>query len=110
MHVDPRTRVSLLSRPKRLRSSVRIKWRVDIDKIDAGCGEFAQLIQIITAVDDARVDERGRLCRHFFSTVPKVGLLVNAPSMLWRADGAGLDCFPTLGDYAVSRFLDHLFK
>src|SRR5207247_10900713 len=72
MHVDPRTRVSLLSRPKRLRSSVRIKWRVDIDKIDAGCGEFAQLIQIITAVDDARVDERGRLCRHFFRLCRKL--------------------------------------
>ena len=54
--------------PKHLIVPVRIKWRVDVDKIDARGGEFSQLVEIITAVDDARVDERRGLCRHFFQS------------------------------------------
>src|SRR6266516_3477788 len=51
--------------PKHLVVAVRIKWRVDVAQIDARCWEFSQLIEIIAAVDNASVDERRRLCRHF---------------------------------------------
>jgi hypothetical protein len=42
--------------------TVRVEWRVDVDQIDARLGQLAQLIEIIAAVNDARIDERGGFC------------------------------------------------
>ena len=38
--------------------AVRVKRRVDVDQIDAAVGQLAQLIEVIAAVDNARVDQR----------------------------------------------------
>ncbi len=35
---------------------VRIKWRIYVDEIDTAGGELSQLIEIVAAIDDARVD------------------------------------------------------
>ncbi len=37
---------------------------IDVDEIDAALGQFAQLVEIIAAIDDAGVDDCGRFCRH----------------------------------------------
>jgi hypothetical protein len=77
MHADPRNCVSLSFRPRRLRSSVRIKWRIDVDEIDTAGGELADLIKIVAAVDDPGIDERGGALSPFSSIVPKVRRVVN---------------------------------
>jgi hypothetical protein len=40
-----------------------LKWRVDIDQIDTAVRQLAELIEIIAAVNDARIDERRGLSR-----------------------------------------------
>ena len=36
--------------------AVRIEGRVDVDEVDAGVGQFAGLIEVVAAIDDAGVD------------------------------------------------------
>ena len=57
MHADLRTRASLSSRPENFVVTVRVKRRVDVDQIDARVGQLSQLLEIVPAVDDARVNE-----------------------------------------------------
>jgi hypothetical protein len=45
--------------------AVRIERRVDVNQVNTRVGKFAQLIEIIAAVDDSRVDQRRGL-RHRF--------------------------------------------
>ena len=40
--------------------AVGVKGRVDVDQIDAPIGEPGELFEVVAAVDDARVDQRGR--------------------------------------------------
>jgi hypothetical protein len=44
--------------PKDFVVSVRVEWRVDVDQIDARLRQLAELIEIIAAINDARVDQR----------------------------------------------------
>jgi hypothetical protein len=36
---------------------IGVKGRVDIDEVDAGIGQLSELLQIVTAVDDSRVEK-----------------------------------------------------
>jgi len=42
---------------------VRVERRVDVNQIDARIRQFAELIEIIAAIDNARVNECGRFSR-----------------------------------------------
>ena len=39
--------------------AVRVEWRVDVDQIDARVRKLAQLLEVIAAVDDARINDWG---------------------------------------------------
>ena len=41
--------------------AIRIERRVDVDQIDAGVRQFGKLFEVVAAVDDAGIDEGGRL-------------------------------------------------
>ena len=45
--------------PEDLVVAVRIKRRVDINQVNAFVGEFFQLFEVVAAVNDAGIDERG---------------------------------------------------
>ena len=44
--------------PKNFVVPVRVERRVDVDQIDARLRQLAELIEIIAAINDARVDQR----------------------------------------------------
>ena len=44
--------------------AVRVERRVDVDQIDAVIGQLPQLLEIVAAVDDAGVDQRGGFSGH----------------------------------------------
>jgi hypothetical protein len=50
--------------PKDFVVAIRVERRVDVDQIDTAVRQFVQLIEIIAAVDNPRVEERGRFCGH----------------------------------------------
>ncbi len=50
--------------PKNFVVAIRVERRVDVDEIDAAVRQFVQLIEIIAAVDNPRVEQRGRFCGH----------------------------------------------
>ena len=50
--------------PKDFVVAIRVEWRVDVDEIDAAIRHLAQLIEIIAAIDNPRVEERRRFCGH----------------------------------------------
>ncbi len=66
--------------PENFVVAVRVERWVDIDQIDAPVRQFLQLIDVIAAINDARVDHRGRLGRHYriFDNEPE---MVNHPSV-----------------------------
>ena len=37
---------------------IGIKGRIDVDEIDAGIGQLLELLKIVAAIDDARIEER----------------------------------------------------
>jgi len=43
--------------PENLVGTVGVEGRVDINKVDAGIGQLFQLLQIVAAVDDPRVEK-----------------------------------------------------
>ena len=43
--------------PENLVGPVGVKGRVDVDEVNAGVGQLSELLQIVTAVDDARVEK-----------------------------------------------------
>jgi hypothetical protein len=45
--------------PEDLVIAVRVERRVDVDEVDAAVGQLTQLVKVIAAVDDARLDEWG---------------------------------------------------
>jgi hypothetical protein len=45
--------------PEDLVVAVRVKRRVDINQVNAFVGEFFQLFEVIAAINDAGIDERG---------------------------------------------------
>ena len=45
--------------PKDLVVPVRIEWRVNVNEVNAGVGQFEELLQIVAAIDDSRVRQRG---------------------------------------------------
>ena len=49
--------------PEDLVVAVRVERRVYVDEVHAGGRELAELLEIVAAVDDARVHERGGFCR-----------------------------------------------
>lgn len=56
--------VSLVSPQKTFVVAVRIEGRVDLNQIDALGRKFSQLIEIIAAIYDSRVDNGGGLGSH----------------------------------------------
>jgi hypothetical protein len=44
--------------PEDLVVAVRVERRVEVDQVDAGVGQVAELFEAVAAVDDARVDQR----------------------------------------------------
>jgi hypothetical protein len=50
--------------PKNFVVAIRVERRVDVDEIDTAVRQFVQLIEIIAAVDNPRVEQRGRFCGH----------------------------------------------
>ena len=48
----------LSSGPRRLRSSGSSERRIDLNQVDAGIRQLAELIEIIAAINDARINER----------------------------------------------------
>ena len=50
--------------PENLVIAVRVERRVDVNQIDARVWKFAELIEIIAAVDDARINYGRRLNGH----------------------------------------------
>src|SRR6266567_5893146 len=44
--------------------AVRIKWRVDVNQVDARCWKFSQLVEIVAAINNTRIDECRRPCGH----------------------------------------------
>ena len=59
MAIIERTHLPLFV-PEHFVISIGIEGRIDVDQINAGVRELRQLIQIIPAVDDLRIDERRR--------------------------------------------------
>jgi hypothetical protein len=53
--------------PENFVVAIRVERRVDVDQIDAAIRQLAQLIEIIAAVDNPRVEQRGRFCGHLRS-------------------------------------------
>jgi hypothetical protein len=49
--------------PKDLVVAVGIEGRIDVDQVDALIGELGKLFEVVPAVDDAGVDQRGGSCR-----------------------------------------------
>jgi hypothetical protein len=45
--------------PKHFVIAVRVERRVNVDQIHAGIGQFLEFLQIVAAVDEARIHERG---------------------------------------------------
>src|SRR5450432_1416190 len=41
--------------------ALRVERRVEVNEVNAAVGQFAQLVEIVAAVDDAGVDEGGGL-------------------------------------------------
>ncbi len=58
----PVLEASLLFRltPEDLVVAVAVEWRIDVDQVHAAIGQPGELVQAITAADDARVERRGR--------------------------------------------------
>ena len=50
--------------PKNFVVAIRIERRVDVDEIDTAARQLAQLIEIIAAVDNPRIEQRGRFYGH----------------------------------------------
>jgi len=50
-------------RPEDFVVAVGVEGRVEIFEVNTGVGQFLQLLQIVAAIDDARVDKRGRFRR-----------------------------------------------
>jgi len=44
--------------PEDLVITVRVKRRVDINKVNASIGEFFQLFEVIAAINDTSIDQR----------------------------------------------------
>jgi hypothetical protein len=44
--------------PENLISPVGIERRIDIDEVDAGVGQFLQLLQVVAAIDNSRIEKR----------------------------------------------------
>jgi hypothetical protein len=57
-------RFSLVSPQKDFVVAIRVERRVYVDEIDTAGRQFAKLIEIIAAVDNPRVEQRGRFCGH----------------------------------------------
>ena len=64
MHVDLRRAFLFGLAPEDFVVAVRVEWRVDVNQIDARIGKLAQLIEIIAAVDDARINYGRRFNGH----------------------------------------------
>ena len=45
--------------------AVGVERRVNVDEVHAGVGQFLELLQIVAAVNDARIDERRGTCSRF---------------------------------------------
>ena len=46
--------------PEDLVVAVGVKGRINVNQIHAGVGQFGELFQVVTAINDAGVQERGR--------------------------------------------------
>jgi hypothetical protein len=44
--------------PEDLVIPIGIEWRINVDEVDAGVGQLLELLQIVAAVDDARIEKR----------------------------------------------------
>ena len=51
--------------PENFVVAVGVERRVDVDQIHAGVGQLFQLLQIVAAVDDTRIHERGGFLETF---------------------------------------------
>ena len=56
--------------PKDLVVAVAVEGRVDVDQVDAALRQLRQLLQVVAAVDDARIDQRRR---SFWSSASRRG-------------------------------------
>ena len=45
--------------------AVRIERRVDVDQIDARVGQLSKLLEIVPAINDTSIDDRGRFWLSF---------------------------------------------
>jgi hypothetical protein len=43
--------------PENLVGPVGVEGRIDVDEVDAGVGQLFELLKIVAAVDDARVEK-----------------------------------------------------
>ena len=74
------------SRPKDFVVPVRVERRIDVDEIYTRIREFLQLLQIVAAVDDARVDDgRGSARRSGIARR-------NFDGFFWLTFAGGLAC------------------